>query len=120
MLAMWQIEKIPGVRIFRLELWRETFRVLEGFANGSYESVHDAAWTIRNRSRYIDRPSDYHLVSRTLLIKGLEFDHTMVADIDEFNGADAAKHFYVAATRGSRSLTLLSKSPVLRFDPPSI
>lgn len=119
-LAMQHIEKIPGIRVFRLELWREAFRALDGYARGNYKSMHESAWATRNRSRYIDRPSDYYLVSRTLLIKGLEFEHAMVADVGEFSGRDAAKHFYVAATRGSKSLTLLSEAPILTFDPPSI
>lgn len=50
-------------------------------------------------------------MSRTLLIKGLEFDHTVILDADEHD----AKNFYVAATRPTRSLTICSASPTIRF-----
>jgi DNA helicase-2/ATP-dependent DNA helicase PcrA len=49
------------------------------------------------------------IVSRTVLVKGLEFDHALVLDADSMD----AQNLYVAMTRGSRSLTVLSKRPVL-------
>lgn len=45
-------------------------------------------------------------MSRTLLIKGLEFDHALVLSADELD----ARNLYVALTRGSRSLTVLTAS----------
>ncbi len=52
-------------------------------------------------------------MSRTLLIKGLEFDHTVILDAAEHD----AKNFYVTATRPTKSLTICSASPTVRFDP---
>jgi DNA helicase-2/ATP-dependent DNA helicase PcrA len=41
----------------------------------------------------------------------MEFDHAVVLDASGMN----RKEFYVAATRASQSLTVLSSQPVLRF-----
>ena len=49
-------------------------------------------------------------VSRTLLVKGLEYDHAIVLDADKLD----TKQLYVALTRGSHRLTILSRQPVLR------
>ena len=50
----------------------------------------------------------YRIVSRTLLIKGLEFDHSVVLDPSELD----AKHLYVAMTRGARTLSILGTDGV--------
>jgi DNA helicase-2/ATP-dependent DNA helicase PcrA len=49
-------------------------------------------------------------VSTTLRVKGLEFDHTVVLD----PAALDMKNLYVAMTRGSTSLTIVSAHPILR------
>lgn len=43
-------------------------------------------------------------MSRTVLIKGLEFDHAVVLDADRHN----VVNLYVALTRASSTLTVLS------------
>ncbi len=54
------------------------------------------------------------MVSRPPLIKGLEFDHSIVLDADVLN----AKELYVAMTRGTKSLTVIPESPVIQKQPP--
>jgi DNA helicase-2/ATP-dependent DNA helicase PcrA len=44
-----------------------------------------------------------------LALDGLEFDHAIVLDADEMN----ANNLYVALTRGSKTLTIVSKSRIL-------
>lgn len=54
---------------------------------------------------------------------GLEFDHALVPSATEFEGkraGDGARHFYVAATRASRSLSVLSASAAIKFSAPVI
>lgn len=48
-------------------------------------------------------------VGSTLLLKGLEADHAVVFDADSMSHAD----LYVAMSRASRTLTLVSTSSVL-------
>ncbi len=47
----------------------------------------------------------------TLLLKGMEFDHVIVVDSGEFSEYE----WYVALTRGSQSLTIVSPSSTLTF-----
>lgn len=108
--ALETLRTIPGAVLYRKELFDEMRRALREFDNGSYPSLQDAAWLVRNRTRQRGRSLGRCTVGRTLLIKGLEFDHAIVLDADAFN----AKNLYVAMTRGSRSLTVFSKRPTIR------
>jgi DNA helicase-2/ATP-dependent DNA helicase PcrA len=50
-------------------------------------------------------------MSRTRLIKGLEFEHALILDASEHD----AKNFYVAVPRPTKSLTICSRNPVISF-----
>lgn len=124
LLAMRAIERIQGAKLFRRELWREAVRSVAEFQLGQHPTLWQTAWNLRNRHRSVGRSCEPRSVSRTLLIKGLEFDHALVLNADEFEDprrrGDGARHFYVAATRGARSLTLLSAEPQVRFSPANL
>ncbi|KAA3643865.1 MAG: hypothetical protein DWQ07_17265 [Chloroflexi bacterium] len=102
--------KVDGANLYRREFWQEMFRTIDAYETGNYESLRDAAWHIRNQVRVVGNRLDHRIVSRTLLIKGLEFDHVIVADADLLTDP---KNLYVALTRGSKSLTIISDQPVL-------
>ncbi|HEX2688711.1 MAG TPA: UvrD-helicase domain-containing protein [Kofleriaceae bacterium] len=121
--AMLAIESLPGCERFRSELWGTAKRVLKEHVTGKHDRVADSATAIRQQQRAAGRLPDRHLVSRTVLVKGLEFDHALVPNAEEFEGkqaGDGARHFYVAATRGSRTLSVLSANPVVKFSAPAI
>jgi len=103
-----------GDILFRRELWREMQRVLEVFQGGEFESLEDAAWHIRNQTRRQGRYTEHRVVSRTLLIKGLEFDHVVIVNADDL---DDPRNLYVALTRCKHSLTVISSSPIIRRPP---
>lgn len=105
------LEGVPNRRIFRRELWREMDRAIAIYTAGRGASLWEAAWELRNRLRRQGRAVERRTVSRTLLIKGLEFDHTVILDASEHD----AKNFYVAATRPTKSLTICSANPKVRF-----
>ena len=46
----------------------------------------------------------------TLLVKGLEFHHAVVLDADAYD----ARNLYVALTRGSNSLTVVSRGQIIQ------
>jgi hypothetical protein len=106
--------RTAGDILYRQELWREMRRALEAFHLGEFASLEDAAWHIRNQARREGRRLAPRIVSRTLLIKGLEFDHTVVADADSL---DDPKNLYVALTRSARSLAIVANSPIIRRPP---
>lgn len=122
--AMDQMAAIPDVKAFRQEIWQDARRACEEFGRGEHGSLGSSASSIRNRRRFAGRALDERCVSRTLLIKGLEFEHALVLNAMEYEDpsapGDGARHFYVAATRGSSSLSVLSPTPIVRFTPPTL
>ena len=108
--ALGKIRAIPSTRMFRSELWESLLLSLNEFKAGEYSSLVDAAWVVRDRVRRYGRAAEARTVSRTLLIKGLEYDHAIVLDADKLD----TKQLYVALTRGSRSLTVLAAEPIIQ------
>jgi len=100
-----------GNILFRKELWQEMQRVMEVFQLGEFDNFKDTAWHIRNQARQQGRKLSSHIVSRTLLIKGLEFDHVIVVNADDL---DDPKNLYVALTRCKKSLKILSSNPIMK------
>ena len=107
------LERTPGARLYRRELWREMRTTLGTYRSGVHESIAAAAWYVRDRSRHFGRPTEDRSVSRTLLVKGLEFDHAVVTDAENLS----PKELYVAMTRGRSSLSVLSAKPTVAKDP---
>ncbi len=122
--AIERLGTLSGCRIYRKELWRDAKELFHEFGRGQRATLRETARAIRDRHRAIGRGVDPRLVSRTLLIKGLEFDHALVPAASEFidtkRPEDGARHFYVAVTRGSRTLTVLSESRIVKFSPASV
>ncbi|MDX6769103.1 MAG: AAA family ATPase [Elusimicrobiota bacterium] len=109
--ALEVMKEMPKAVIYRRELLDESLRALREYDPAKHQSVADAFWAVRNRTRQMGRRIPRCSVGRTLLIKGLEFDHAVILDAD----ALSAKDLYVALTRGCKSLTILGKSPVVQF-----
>lgn len=103
------LEANTGAFVFRRELLREMRRALKSHSKGGYSSLHDAAWAVRNITRQLGRHEERRSVSRTLLIKGLEFDRSVILDADELD----AKNLYVALTRGRKALVVVARQPRL-------
>ena len=111
---MAEIERLEGRVLHRRELWREMAKSIHERQHGKHPSLLQTAWQVRSKTSIVGRRLERRTVSRTLLIKGLEFDHAIVLDADTLN----AKELYVALTRGARSLTVLSIEPTVRKNPP--
>jgi len=99
------IMNMPGVTLHRRELYRELLKVTRDYDESSGLSLRSTAWKIRDGSRRFGRFIDPRVVSRTTLVKGLEFDHVIIVNTEDF---DDAKNLYVALTRGAQSLTVMS------------
>ena len=96
-------------KMCRQELWTEMRRALANMAETSM-LLRECAWTVRNNTRVSGRQSHRLMVSRTLLVKGLEFDHAIILEANLLS----PKNLYVALTRAKQTLTVWSPSPVLR------
>jgi len=108
--ALIELARMSGVVIVRNELFHEMLRALSEYETCYYSCLEDAAIITRDRTRRTGRAPGRYVISRTLLVKGLEFDHTLVLDANTLD----RKNLYVALTRASRSLTVLGTSPVLK------
>ncbi len=108
------MRNINGVVVYRRELLSEMLRALRLLESGEAAGLEEAAWSARNMTRERGRDCPKYAVGTTLLVKGLEFDHAIVLDADAMD----AQNFYVAMTRGSRSLTVVSKRRLVKPNPP--
>lgn len=109
------IERVQGLVLYRRELWREMTTTVLSFQSNLADSIEETAWMVRDRSRRLGRKSEHRVVSRTLLVKGLEFHGCIVLDADKLS----SKELYVALTRGRSHLAVLSSSARMRYPVPS-
>lgn len=98
-------------RTFRHHLLATMFDALSRVLRKSGLSLVDAVVAAREQRRVVGRNMPLRAVGSTLLLKGLEAEHAIVLNADGMN----ARHFYVAISRASHSLTIFSRSPVLQF-----
>jgi len=94
------------------EAWFDMARAISQAAIDETQDPNDHLVLIRNRLRHSGRRSRQNLLSKTLLVKGLEYDHAIIANADAVGNH---KHLYVAMTRPRKTLTILSASPTIRL-----
>lgn len=104
------LKVIPEVKIFRRDLLNRTMQVLTIHSQSPSLTLEEAANKYQSEFRHIGRPVTYpKLIGTTLLVKGLEFDHAIILDAASLS----RKELYVALTRGSKSITIISSSNTL-------
>lgn len=74
-------------------------------------SLTDAIRDIQTKVRHIGRHIGYRSVGSTLLVKGLEFDRAVVVGTPDMSKKD----WYVALTRATKGMTILSASRHVTF-----
>lgn len=110
------LEGLPrhcGGWVYRRELLSSLCGALRGVVTGAHATLADAVWDVQNRRRHSGRRLGQRNIGSTLLVKGLQFDHAIIVDVEKLKRND----LYVAITRGARSLTVISQSNVLRPKP---
>lgn len=103
------MSKEPGVRTHRPTVLRACLSALKSCESSHELSFYDAILRIREQHRILGRPLPRRAVGSTLLLKGLEAEVAVILNADALN----VRNLYVAMTRGSNSLTVCSRSPVL-------
>lgn len=110
--AMDAITRARSLRLHSHEAWYD----IQAALRGAVAAGNDAAVLTkelaraRDRLRHEGRKNRGRVVSRTLLVKGLEFDHVVVANINETTDVN---NLYVALTRARRSITVIGASPFI-------
>jgi hypothetical protein len=103
------LRRQPGVNPFRRELLSAVQNTLRLVVNDEHSSLEDAAWHVQNNMRHAGRRMAQRSVGSTLLVKGLQFDHAIIVAPEKLSRND----LYVALTRASRTITIVSAAPVL-------
>jgi len=104
------LEVSPDTRLFR----RGAFSALKSAVTLSVsdptKTTKQAAEIVREKRRHQgDRRIPSRAIGSTLLLKGLEADHSLILDA----GAMNSHNLYVALSRGAKSITVFSNSNVL-------
>jgi len=104
------LKKNPSVIPVRRDLLNRAIHVLTVHSQCPQITLEEAAIKYQSIFRHGGRPISYpKLIGTTLLVKGLEFDHVIVLDAASLS----AKELYVALTRGSKSITIITTSDTL-------
>jgi hypothetical protein len=110
---------IPGSSALRLhshEAWYDVQTAIRGaVAQGNDTTVLlEELAKAREVLRYAGRRERNRVISRTLLVKGLECDHVIIADV---NDHARVNDLYVALSRARKSIRILGSSSSLRLQP---
>lgn len=114
--AMDVIPKSPALRLHSHEAWYDIQTSIRGAAargNDTGVLLEELA-KARDALRYAGRRERRRLISRTLLVKGLEYDHVIIADVGNHAKIN---DMYVALSRARKSITILGSSDTLQLQP---
>jgi superfamily I DNA/RNA helicase len=110
--AMDSIPKSTALRLHSHEAWYDIQAALRG-AHAAGEDPNVLTTELaraRDRVRHQGRRNRDRVVSRTLLVKGLEYDHVVIANIEQITDLN---NLYVALTRARKSITIVGNSPTI-------
>jgi hypothetical protein len=107
--ALLAAQALPALRLYCREAWYDALQCLELASLESGLTMRAAVIRVRNYSRVVGRRPDNRVLSRPLLVKGLEYDHAILLDADRYDVAE----LYVALSRGRHTVTVLSRSKTL-------
>lgn len=110
--AMGAIPDSASLRLHSHEAWSDIQTALRGAAaaGDSPEALGTELARARDRIRHQGRRYRSKVVSRTLLIKGLEYDHVVIADINQMTDVN---NLYVALTRARKTITIVGATPII-------
>lgn len=100
------VRSTPGLRVYRWEAWNDTLAALKRASLEGGEPLDHLA-RVRDRVRRLGRHPESRTASRTLLVKGLEYDHVIIADLNKMTDPS---NLYVALSRARKSITIIGKN----------
>lgn len=104
-----EICRQTGATAHRPAVLRACIKALELCGGTKGPSFHEAAIRVREQNRMVGRPLPRRAVGSTLLLKGLEAEVAVILNADLLD----RHNLYVAMTRGSRGLTVCSRTQLL-------
>ncbi|BCE03463.1 UvrD-helicase domain-containing protein [Marinicellulosiphila megalodicopiae] len=104
------LECHSDTRIYRNSAFSTLKKIVVLKCGDSTKTMVQASETILEQRRHLgDRRIPLRAIGSTLLLKGLESDHSLILDAS----AMSPSNLYVALSRGARSLTVFSKKHLL-------
>lgn len=113
--ALLSLRQLPRFRPHRREAWLGVLGAVRLATASPDSTVHECVVATRNQLRARGRYPESRVIARPLLIKGLEFDHAVLAETAGLN----AHELYVCLTRGSKTLTVGAEATVLTSKRPT-
>jgi hypothetical protein len=114
--AMDAVPTSPALRLHSHEAWYDVKTAVRGAVGRGDDTtiLLEELAKARDVLRHAGRRERRRIISRTLLVKGLEYDHVIIADVA--NHAEV-NDLYVALTRARKSIRILSRSQTLTLTP---
>ncbi len=107
------LRRQSGVVVFRRELLSALQKTLKLVISGEQPSLDEAAWQVQHKMRHAGRRLAQRSLGSTLLVKGMQFDHAVIVAPEKLSRND----LYVALTRASRTITVVSSTQLLVAKP---
>lgn len=104
--AMRHIRSAHEAQLHSREAWTDIAAALERCGTNPAQSPVIELGRIRDRLRHSGRAPAPRVVSRTALIKGLEYDHVIIANLERITDHC---NLYVALSRARKTLTVIGK-----------
>lgn len=95
-----------SLKVYRWEAWNDTLQAIAMSAENG-DTALDNFGRVRERLRRQGRRTHARVASRTLLVKGLEYDHVVIANVGNLRDP---RNLYVALSRARRSVTVIGQS----------
>ena len=99
------------IQLFKREAWIDVRKAIERATVEGTAAVTSLA-RVRDSLRHTGRRPAKRVVSRTVLVKGLEYDHVIIADAAALG---TTRNLYVALTRARKTLTVFGATGVTRY-----
>jgi hypothetical protein len=106
--SMRAIRAASEAQLHSREAWNDIASALDHCGSDAERSPTLEFGRVRDRLRHSGRPALLRVASRTVLIKGLEYDHVIIANLERISDHC---NLYVALTRARKSLTLIGRVP---------
>lgn len=108
--ALQQLESKQGAKVYRKAAFSALKDTISLSSSVPDQTILDAVSSIRKQLKlHGDRRISRRAIGSTLLLKGLECDHSLIINTYDIN----AQHLYVALSRGEKSTTVFSHSNLI-------
>jgi len=107
------LDNLNGVNVTRRELFDSLLKAML-LSIEEKQKVEKSMEVCRNQIRRFGKNLYGHTIGTTLLTKGLEIDAVLILDANEFCNRNM-KNFYVAISRASKKLVIMSATNTLKF-----